>query len=244
MGLLEQLGKEISLREKCVLSSIGYATCQADKDFHGNRLNQTQSYRKQLPTASTLVVENKTTQVSSCLFCSNKHFSASCTKVTDPKAWKKILRDLRRCFVCLRAGHVNQDCYSRSRCFYCQGRHHSSICGSRAENLKLVENQVQSLQIAAGPSGWGRGGVGASHPPGKNFCRQILLLVGKSCDLLISLATFLQILQLVRARMILRNRCPAFCRYYRINVKKCRQHVLWFFRFYEKASSMLSALSY
>ena len=134
VGLLEQLGEEISLREKCVLSSIGHTTRHAEKEWHGNRLNQNQSYRKQLPTASTLVVENRMPQVPNCLFCNSKHFSASCTKVTDPNARKKILRDLRRCFVCLRAGHINRDCNSRSRCFHCQGRHHSSICGSRAEN--------------------------------------------------------------------------------------------------------------
>ena len=34
--------------------------------------------------------------------------------------------------------------------------------------------------------------------------------------------------------MILRNRCPAFCRHYRIIVRKCRRHIPWFFRFYEK----------
>ena len=78
------------------------------------------------------------------------------------------------------------------------------------------------------------GGVGASHPPWKNVCRQILLLVGKPCDLLRSFATCLQILQFVRPRVILRNRCPAFCRHYRITVRKCRRHIPWFFRFYEK----------
>ena len=134
VGLLEQLGEEISLREKCVLSSIGHTTRHAEKEWHGNRLNQNQSYRKQLPTASTLVVENRMPHVPNCLFCNSKHFSASCTKVTDPNARKKILRDLRRCFVCLRAGHINRDCNSRSRCFHCQGRHHSSICGSPPEN--------------------------------------------------------------------------------------------------------------
>ena len=81
---------------------------------------------------------------------------------------------------------------------------------------------------------WDGGAWGASHHPGKNFCWQILLLVGKPCDLLRSLATCLQILQFVRARLILRKRCPAFCPHYRINVRKCHWHIPWFFRFYEK----------
>ena len=79
------------------------------------------------------------------------------------------------------------------------------------------------------------GGSGGHHtPPWKKFCRQILLLVGKPCDLLRSLAPCLQILQFVRARVILQNRCPAFCLHYRINVRTCCRHIPWFIRFYEK----------
>ena len=55
-------------------------------------------------------------------------------KVTDPHTQKKSLRELRRCFLCLKGSHVSRDCASRSRCFYCQDRHHSSICISRPES--------------------------------------------------------------------------------------------------------------
>ena len=92
VGLLKKFGEEISLRDKCMLSSIGKTIRHTEKEYHGSRLTQTLSNRKQIPTASTLVVENRTTQVPSCLFCNSKHFSASCTKVTDPNARKKILR--------------------------------------------------------------------------------------------------------------------------------------------------------
>ena len=103
---------------------------------------------------------------------------------------------------------------------------------TKVQKATQVWWKKKSKYLLSGPSGWGA--WGASHPPGKNFCRKILLLVGKPCDLLRSLATCLQILQFARARVILRNRCPAFCRHYRINVRKCRRYIPWFFRYYEK----------
>ena len=132
-GLLKRSGEEISLREKCALSSIASTSHQIDKEWRGSKTSPHQIYRKQQPTVSTLVSESRSQQVPSCLFCSSRHFSASCTKVTEPDARKRILRELRRCFVCLKSGHIGRNCNSRSRCFHCQGRHHASICGSRTE---------------------------------------------------------------------------------------------------------------
>ena len=50
----------------------------------------------------------------------------------------------------MRAGHINRDCNSRSKCFHCQGRHHSSICGSRAENQTFAGNQLPRPQVTSG----------------------------------------------------------------------------------------------
>ena len=143
-GPITTIGREISLREKCALSSITSTSRQIDKEWRGSKASQHQPYRKQQPTVSTLVSENRSQQVPSCLFCSNKHFSASCTKVTDPDKRKRILRELRRCFVCLKSGHIGRDCNSRSRCFHCQRRHHSSICGSRTETPRTTDNHPQA----------------------------------------------------------------------------------------------------
>ena len=150
VGLLKRLGEEISLREKCALSSIASTSRQIDKEWRGSKTSQHQIYRKQQPTVSTLVSESRSQQVPSCLLCSSRHFSASCTKVTEPDARKRILRELRRCFVCLKSGHIGRDCNSRSRCFHCQGRHHASICGSRTEtprdnhpNSHPADTQIQ-----------------------------------------------------------------------------------------------------
>ena len=114
-----------------MLSSIANTSRQIDNEWRGSKTSQRQIYRKQQPIVSTLVSDSRSQQVPSCLFCSSRHFSASCTKVTEPDAWKRILQELRRCFVCLKSGHIGRDCNSRSRCFHCF--HHALICGSHTE---------------------------------------------------------------------------------------------------------------
>ena len=47
---------------------------------------------------------------------------------------RKLLQVKRKCFVCLKSGHNSRSCTSRTRCYYCKGKHHSSICQSRAQN--------------------------------------------------------------------------------------------------------------
>ena len=80
------------------------------------------------------------------LHCTERHFSASCSKVTDVSARKDILR---RCFMCLKRGHLADQC--NKSCRNCKRRHHQSICQAKSprESLKShppppEENSSQS----------------------------------------------------------------------------------------------------
>ena len=44
-----------------------------------------------------------------CIFCKGNHFNDMCDKVTTLTE-RKILSQQRRCFVCLKVGHVLKDC--------------------------------------------------------------------------------------------------------------------------------------
>ncbi len=68
-----------------------------------------------------------------CAYCHEFHYSASCEKVTDRDARMKLLRDSKRCFVCLRIGHNANKCDSTKKCRHCSGRHHQSICPSNSD---------------------------------------------------------------------------------------------------------------
>eukprot|EP00794_Sanderia_malayensis_P018387 gene18387-20239_t len=90
-------------------------------------------------TSSTLIASstqfnnNDERNTPKCLFCDNRHYSASCSTVTDPNVRKRILRDRRRCFICLKPNHISKNCHSGTRCYRCKSRHHSSICGAMEE---------------------------------------------------------------------------------------------------------------
>ena len=67
-----------------------------------------------------------------CAYCHELHYSASCERVTDREARMKLLRDSKRCFVCLRVGHQANKCDSTKKCRHCSWRHHQSICPSHS----------------------------------------------------------------------------------------------------------------
>ena len=54
--------------------------------------------------------------------------------MTSIEERRRILRDNGRCFVCLKRGHIVQNCRSKSKCSTCNGRHHRSLCQKAASD--------------------------------------------------------------------------------------------------------------
>lgn len=81
-----------------------------------------------LPTAGTFFGATSKTEstVPKCVYCTERHFSASCNKVTDINARRDILRRDKRCFMCLKKGRLVDQC--DKSCRNCKRRHHQSIC--------------------------------------------------------------------------------------------------------------------
>ena len=42
--------------------------------------------------------------------------------------WRNILKEKKRCFVCLKAGHISKNCLSKMNCYNCSKQHHVAIC--------------------------------------------------------------------------------------------------------------------
>jgi hypothetical protein len=84
---------------------------------------------KNLSTATAAALVTGSADVKpACYFCGQSHYSNACGVVTSIEERKRILQRNGRCFVCLRKGHIVQNCRSKSRCNNCSGRHHSSLC--------------------------------------------------------------------------------------------------------------------
>ena len=63
-----------------------------------------------------------------CVYCSEDHKAAECTKVTDVSGRRQILLNKLLCFNCTTGNHHVAYCPSKSTCQQCHKRHHTSIC--------------------------------------------------------------------------------------------------------------------
>ena len=82
------------------------------------------SSKTPLPTGGAFfgATSNTESTVPKCVYCTERHFSVSCSKVTDINARKDILRCDKRCFMCLKKGHLVDQC--DKSCRNCKQRHH------------------------------------------------------------------------------------------------------------------------
>ena len=66
------------------------------------------------------------------IFCNGNHFNDVCDKFTTLTERKQILSQQRRCFICLKVGHVLKDCPSSQKkvCSHCsrKGYHNRCLC--------------------------------------------------------------------------------------------------------------------
>ncbi|XP_044172645.1 uncharacterized protein LOC114972132 [Acropora millepora] len=125
-SLLDLIQSEIDARE--MSEKLKAATEQVKRPS---------SSKTSLPTAGTFFGATSNTQstVPKCVYCTERHFSASCRKVTDINARKDILRRDKRCFMCLRKGHLVDQC--DKSCRNCKRRHHQSICQANSPDESL-----------------------------------------------------------------------------------------------------------
>ena len=88
-----------------------------------------------------------------CIFCKGNHFNDMCDKFTTLTERKQILSQQRRCFICLKVGHVLKDCPTSQKkiCCHCgrKGYHNRCLCPQKFPRQEtdalLVKNQVNYL---------------------------------------------------------------------------------------------------
>ena len=87
------------------------------------------------------VSENRTTRaLRPCIFCRGEHYNDECDRVTTASERKQRLSQQRRCFICLRPGHILKDCPSLQKqpCKYCgkRGQHNRCLCPEKFPNQR------------------------------------------------------------------------------------------------------------
>ena len=60
--------------------------------------------------------------------------------MTNTEARKIYLKNHKRCFNCLREGHLSNKCLKTKWCYYCKGIHNSDIYNKREETETIETN--------------------------------------------------------------------------------------------------------
>ena len=77
-----------------------------------------------------------------CFFCQRSYIAGKRDKVSSVEERRKILKEDRRCFNCLKKGHFLPECNNGNGCSKCKGRkgrHHYSICLGELSKIKPAE---------------------------------------------------------------------------------------------------------
>ena len=82
-----------------------------------------------------------------CIFCRRKHKSISCDIIPKPEVRKNILKTEKRCFKCLKQGHLVSDCKSSFKCCKCDGNHHIAACTFKPSKKEDTDDSTIKLQI-------------------------------------------------------------------------------------------------
>ena len=98
-----------------------------------------------------------------CAFCEQDHASSSCTVVTEVSVRKEALHKSGRCYICLRKGHISQDCRSTGCCNKCRGRHHNIVCPRRGESTGIPSVMLRG-PVTEGQEGASQASGGAYRP--------------------------------------------------------------------------------
>ena len=87
-----------------------------------------------------------------CRICGVLHWSDECTKYTIAKTRKQRIKG--SCYICLKQGHIANDCPKRISCFHCGkwSHHHRSLCTQKfgtvpREQANLAEEQSSQDEV-------------------------------------------------------------------------------------------------
>ena len=120
---MENIRVKIEARER----SHGVLSFEAVKVRGSNNVANTKA-NQPVGTTRSFVSKGVQSNKIACYFCTKEHYSNECTVVKDAEKRKVMLREVSRCFNCLRTGHVIKNCQSKLRCRKCHQKHNTAIC--------------------------------------------------------------------------------------------------------------------
>ena len=132
--IIEIIRKELEARE--ISESVRTSNPRFnDIPKHKDGWRQNRQQGCDSSASSLFVTDGKGERKIKCVYCGQNHYSASCEQVNVVEDRKGILRDKKRCYLCLQGGHRAHECERGRLCRWCNGKHHQSICSKATRTL-------------------------------------------------------------------------------------------------------------
>ena len=103
--ILTVINDELVARENCIMST----------DEKGGKNNLSENGMIENPFSGSALTSQQKTK-NKCVFCKGSHWSDKCEVITDPCARKDFLKSAKRCFLCLKEGHLSRNCQNKRTC--------------------------------------------------------------------------------------------------------------------------------
>ena len=131
---------------------LNFIQMEVDTEDKVKRTMMDKNESMNLATGHHLLNEGKS---SSCVFCNKNHNSQDCAQaqnmVSEEK--KKILKEKRCCFYCLKKGHQAKFCKTFVKCIVCRKKHFTVMCpeidqkiNDKHERYKGNKKQVNQIE--------------------------------------------------------------------------------------------------
>ena len=108
---------------------IARKTCSITHEKGGKRYLFSNGHNGNPVSGSALVTNQRFK--SKCVFCKDSHWPNICEVITDPNATKEFLKSAKRCFLCLKEGHLRRNCQTKRTCYYWKDVHNSAVSETR-----------------------------------------------------------------------------------------------------------------
>ncbi|UYV77268.1 hypothetical protein LAZ67_15000295, partial [Cordylochernes scorpioides] len=129
--LMDFLEREILIQQNIQLAKGGF---QSPETSDQERRKGFYKKKNNIPTVTGL----QQMELGGCIFCEKKHASQNCfaAKKMSLEEKRKVIREKKVCFKCLKGRHLARYCRTRVRCYNCGSSHFLIMCTRGDRNNK------------------------------------------------------------------------------------------------------------
>ncbi|UYV63127.1 hypothetical protein LAZ67_2003230 [Cordylochernes scorpioides] len=129
--LMDFLEREILIQQNIQLAKGGFQSAETSDQ---ERRKGFYKKKNDIPTVTGL----QQIELGGCIFCEKKHASQNCfaAKKMSLEEKRKVIREKKVCFKCLKGRHLARYCRTRVRCYNCGSSHFLIMCTRGDRNNK------------------------------------------------------------------------------------------------------------